>query len=173
MKSLLVLWACALKYWTRSQPDSAKKHVLGYKRTGYDGFHQQEKLPLSPLILRFPLCLWFQGLLLYRNVKPRSAPEILICAYWVGRQWKATSGSVDIVCWMWAKKSSSLRVSRIEGATILPVATATLAIRHCVPWRIYSNSWRSTAPGRIGSRFRSKACIPVSSSVHTTWTPVL
>src|SRR5271166_2293575 len=32
-----------------------------------------------------------------------------------------------------------------------PVATSKAAIRVCVPWRIYSNSRRSTFPGFIGS----------------------
>lgn len=47
------------------------------------------------------------------------------------------------------------------------------AMRHRVPWRMYSNSTRSTRPGRtdFASQRRSSACIPVFSSVLTTCAP--
>ena len=59
------------------------------------------------------------------------------------------------------------------GATTSPVATSKLAIKHCVPWRRYSYSGRSTRPGCIGKvgAARSSACIPVFSSVLMTWPP--
>ena len=54
-----------------------------------------------------------------------------------------------------------------------PVATSKLAIKHCVPWRRYAYSGRSTRPGCIGNvgAARSNACIPVFSSVLMTCSP--
>ena len=40
----------------------------------------------------------------------------------------------------WEAKSSLVRLWPIEGAMILPVATSKLAIKHRVPWRMYSYS---------------------------------
>ena len=60
-----------------------------------------------------------------------------------------------------------------DGASTWPVATSRLRINVQVPWRIYSNSRRSTLPGASGSPgyLRSSACTPVSSSVLTTRSP--
>src|SRR6266699_3489434 len=57
-----------------------------------------------------------------------------------------------------------------SGRTTSPVATSKLAIKHCVPWRRYSYSGRSTRPGCIGQvgAVRSSACIPGFSSVLMT-----
>lgn len=66
-----------------------------------------------------------------------------------------------------------MRVGPIDGQITLPVATSKFAMNDKVPWRMYSNSTRSTRPGR--TRFvswrRSSACIPVFSSVLTTCVP--
>src|SRR5215207_6858362 len=64
---------------------------------------------------------------------------------------------------MWEAKSSLVRVGSMEGAMILPVATSKLAIKHRVAWRMYSCSWHSTLPGRIGRAGwrRSRAWMPV------------
>ena len=61
------------------------------------------------------------------------------------------------------------------GATTSPVATSKLAIKHCVPWRMYSYSGRSTRPGCIGKvgAARSSAWIPFFSSVPMTCPPCL
>src|SRR5437867_8529682 len=74
---------------------------------------------------------------------------------------------------MWVAKSASVRVGPTVGATSRPCTTSQLAMRHCVPWRTYSNSRRSTCPGRTGSvgAARSRAWMPVISSVLTTWPP--
>src|SRR6478609_1878380 len=85
----------------------------------------------------------------------------------------SASGSVATVRSMCAAKSASVRVGPTLGATIRPSTTSKLAIKHCVPWRTYSNSRRSTWPGRIGSvgAARSRAWMPVISSVLTTCPP--
>jgi integrase/recombinase XerD len=71
-----------------------------------------------------------------------------------------------------ATKSASVRVSPMLPRT-LPRATSNAAIRAFVPWRIYSNSRRSTCPGFIGRLLaaRSSAWIPVISSIETVCTP--
>src|SRR4029450_10410775 len=83
------------------------------------------------------------------------------------------AGSVATVWSMCAVKSASVRVGPTVGATRRPWTTSKLAMRHCVPWRTYSNSRRSTWPGRPGSvgAARSRAWIPVISSVLTTCPP--
>src|SRR5712692_7218500 len=75
----------------------------------------------------------------------------------------------------WVAKSASVRVGPMLGAITWPVATSKLAIRHWVPWRAYSNSCRSILPGRStsGGCSRSKACIPLFSSVLTVRTPAV
>jgi hypothetical protein len=54
------------------------------------------------------------------------------------------------------------------GATSRPVTTSKLPINVSVPCRLYSNSRRSTAPGRIGlvGAIRWRAWMPVISSVQ-------
>ena len=73
-----------------------------------------------------------------------------------------------------AAKSASVRVSATLPPT-LPVATSRWAISACVPWRIYSNSRRSTLPGLIGREgaMRSSAWMPVISSTETVRTVCL
>src|SRR6266536_2197678 len=92
---------------------------------------------------------------------------------WSATKIQAASGSSAIVRSMWAAKSASVRVGPTDGAMTAPVATAKLAISAWVPWRTYSNSRRSTWPGRSGSvgAARSSAWMPVISSVPTPWTP--
>ena len=72
-----------------------------------------------------------------------------------------------------AELSSSVRVGPSVGAMTLPVATSRFAIKHVVPLRMYSNSRRSSRPGRIGrvGAARSSAWMLVFSSVETTWVP--
>src|SRR4030095_3195139 len=72
------------------------------------------------------------------------------------------SGSVAMVWAICPAKSSSVLLGPIVGATTSPVATSKLAIKHCVPWRRYAYSGRSTRPGCIGQggAARSRACIP-------------
>ena len=41
---------------------------------------------------------------------------------------------------MWEAKSSLVRLLPMEGVITLPVATSKLAIKHRVPWRMYSYS---------------------------------
>ena len=62
------------------------------------------------------------------------------------------------------KVSESFRVM-IFG-WMVPVATFIAAISDAVPWRMYSNSRRSTQPGRTGrvARLRDLACMAVFSS---------
>lgn len=64
-------------------------------------------------------------------------------------------------------KSFSVWVLPTTPAT-LPVVTSKAAIRVCVPCRRYSNSRRSTLPGRIGrpGAMRSNAWMPVISSTE-------
>lgn len=58
-----------------------------------------------------------------------------------------------------ATKSASVRVGPSDGQNTWPVATSKLIINDNVPWRLYSNSWRATVPGRGGrsgaNRFRA------------------
>ena len=81
-------------------------------------------------------------------------------------------GSCARVCSMWVLKSASVRVFDKVGAISLPVATSKLPSKQHVPCLLYSNSWYSTCPGRIGrvGRARSLAWI-VFSSVLMTCTP--
>ena len=56
---------------------------------------------------------------------------------------------------------------------IWPVTTSRLRMKLRVPWRMYSNSRRSTVPG-VSGRFgavRSRAWTPVISSVLSTRSP--
>src|SRR3954447_12391640 len=59
-------------------------------------------------------------------------------------------GSVATVCSTWVTKSCSVRVGPRVGARIQPHQTARLAVRHSVPWRMYSCSRLWTRPGPIG-----------------------
>ncbi len=79
--------------------------------------------------------------------------------------------SVAMVFWMWFAKSVSVRVGETVGAIIFPLATLKLAIKQTVPWRMYSNSIRSTSPrrGRSVGNLLSLAWIPQSSSQLTRW----
>src|SRR2546425_2010519 len=74
---------------------------------------------------------------------------------------------------MWARKSASVRVGPTEGQMTSPVTTSKLIMNDSVPWRMYSNSRRSTLPGRSGKpgAARSKAWTPVISSVLMTRSP--
>lgn len=83
------------------------------------------------------------------------------------------STSVLMSCSMLRAKSFSSRVGCNVGDSTLPVATLKFAVRHKVPCRSYSNSRRSINPGRAGlvGAVRSRACIPVFSSVLTTCVP--
>src|SRR5437660_9739297 len=67
-----------------------------------------------------------------------------------------------MVRWTWARKSSSVRVGPSERARTCPVTTSRLRMKLRVPWRMDSNSRRSTMPGRSGrfGSFRSKAWTP-------------
>lgn len=85
------------------------------------------------------------------------------------------SRSVATVCSMWLAKSAAVRGGPIVGRSHSPVVTTMLAIRHKVPFRVYSNSISARFPaisGLVGA-FRSSACIPVISSTPTVWTPRL
>ena len=70
-----------------------------------------------------------------------------------------------------AAKSSSVRLSPTVLRTV-PAATSKAAIRVCVPCRRYSNSCRSTLPGRMGRSgdTLSSAWMPVISSIDTVRT---
>lgn len=69
-------------------------------------------------------------------------------------------------------KSSSVRFWPSCRVT-LPVATLNPAIRVWVPWRLYSNSRRSTRHAVIGcvGAIRSSACIPFISSIEIVLIP--
>jgi len=51
---------------------------------------------------------------------------------------------------MWARKSASVRVGPTDGQMTFPLTTSKLIMNDSVPWRMYSNSRRSTLPGRSG-----------------------
>src|SRR5438128_2701625 len=74
---------------------------------------------------------------------------------------------------MWARKSTSVRVGPTDGQMTSPVTTSKLIMNDSVPWRMYSNSRRSTLPGRSGKpgAARSRAWTPVISSVLMTRSP--
>src|SRR6266700_2898685 len=59
-------------------------------------------------------------------------------------------GELPIRCWKWARASSSVRVGPQEGSMTCPVTTSKLMNQDKMPYRIYSNSYRSTWPGCIG-----------------------
>jgi hypothetical protein len=83
------------------------------------------------------------------------------------------SGSGAMVWARCAAQSSSVLLGPMVGVTTSPVATSKVALKHCVPWRRYAYSGRSTRPGRLGQvgAARSSACMPVFSSVLMTWPP--
>ena len=60
-------------------------------------------------------------------------------------------GLVASVRATWPAKSASVRVGPIVGGSTRPVTTSKLPMSVWVPWRTYSNSRRSTRPGRTGS----------------------
>src|SRR5947207_8530924 len=74
---------------------------------------------------------------------------------------------------MWAAKSASVRVGPTDGQITWPVTTSKLIMNDSVPWRMYSNSRRSTLPGRSGKpgAARSRAWTPVISSVLMVRSP--
>ncbi len=84
-----------------------------------------------------------------------------------------TEGSASVVFWTCFWKSSSVRVGPMVGLVIPPLTTSQLAVRHRVPWRVYSNSRFRGLPismGRSGA-FLCSACMPVFSSTLSVLTP--
>lgn len=84
-----------------------------------------------------------------------------------------TSKSDCTVCLIWAKKSSSVRLSVMLGLIIFPVTTSKFAIKHFVPCRSYSYSCFRICPAFMGksAALRPNAWIPVFSSVLTVFMP--
>src|SRR5438876_1384723 len=74
---------------------------------------------------------------------------------------------------MWARKSASVRVGPTEGQMTPQGTTSKLTMNDSVPWRMYSNSRRSTLPGLSGKpgAARSRAWTPVISSVLIVRSP--
>ncbi len=119
--------------------------------------------PLSPKSSAMP----------HRSATKRTKPSDLWVLSWSTTKIQVASGSPSTVRVTCATKSSSVRVGPMVGVTALPVTTSKFAMRQRVPWRRYSNSMRSVSPGRVGSVGwrRSRAWMPVFSSVLTTWPP--
>src|SRR5438552_3113581 len=63
---------------------------------------------------------------------------------------RVVSGAVATTACTCARKSSDLRVGPAYGATTFPVTTSRLTMKARVPWRMYSNSRRSTLEGGQG-----------------------
>ena len=99
----------------------------------------------------FPFTPSFSG----ESVRPSSAsPHSTKLSEQCVLSWFTTnrhddSGCTATVRLQCSKKSSSVCLGPTVGAIDSPVTTWKLAIRHCVPWRMYSNSIRSFWPGRI------------------------
>src|SRR5436190_548538 len=86
---------------------------------------------------------------------------------------RVAAGSVATTAWTWARKSASVRVGPAYGAMTWPATMSRLRMNERVPWRMYSNSRRSTLPGASGRPgcLRSRAWTPVNSSVLTQRSP--
>ncbi len=127
----------------------------------------RKRMPDSPLT---PKSLWI--LQCWATKRTRDSDWWILS--WSTRKIHPASGSVSIVLLMCLQKSSSVRVVPTVGVITWPLAICQLAISATTPWRIYSNSMRSTRPSFIGwaGYALSKAWMPVFSSLLTKWIPL-